>query len=56
MDEPWLTLNDGVMGGVSEGAIEWTDSSMVWTGTLGWKTMVDSHLYGNPGDTATSKI
>ena len=32
MDEPWRTLNDGVMGGVSEGSIEWTDSSMVWTG------------------------
>ena len=32
MDEPWRALNDGVMGGVSEGSIEWTDSSMVWTG------------------------
>ena len=32
MDSPWTPLNDGVMGGLSEGQITLTDSSMRWMG------------------------
>ena len=32
MKEPWRTLNDGVMGGLSEGKVEMHDSTMFWTG------------------------
>ena len=28
----WRPLNDGVMGGLSEGAIEWTESGLHWRG------------------------
>ena len=32
MNEPWRTLNDGVMGGLSEGVLMLDDTSMRWTG------------------------
>lgn len=32
MTDPWRVLNDNVMGGVSEGELAWTDSSVIWTG------------------------
>ena len=32
MDAPWNPLNDGVMGGLSEGQTSFTDSTMLWTG------------------------
>lgn len=32
MNEPWRTLNDGVMGGLSEGELMLYDTSMRWTG------------------------
>ena len=32
MKEPWRTLNDGVMGGLSEGKVEMHDSSITWRG------------------------
>ena len=32
MTEPWRPLNDGVMGGVSEGEVEMHDSSITWQG------------------------
>jgi monofunctional biosynthetic peptidoglycan transglycosylase len=28
----WRTLNDGVMGGLSEGATQWTESGLLWRG------------------------
>lgn len=32
MTEPWRPLNDGVMGGLSEGEVEMQDSSITWQG------------------------
>jgi len=32
MDLPWVPLNDGVMGGMSEGTVTWQDSSFRWKG------------------------
>ncbi len=32
MNTPWLPLNDGVMGGLSEGTVSLNDSSMSWIG------------------------
>ena len=32
MERPWVPLNDGVMGGMSEGAVTWQDSSFRWKG------------------------
>lgn len=32
MASRWSTLNDGVMGGLSEGQTTFTDSTMLWTG------------------------
>ncbi len=32
MSTPWNPLNDGVMGGLSEGQTTFTDSTMLWTG------------------------
>ena len=32
MSEPWRPLNDGVMGGLSEGEVEMHDSSITWRG------------------------
>jgi len=32
MKEPWRPLNDGVMGGLSEGEVEMHDSSITWRG------------------------
>ena len=32
MNEPWRTLNDGVMGGLSESELMLYDTSMRWTG------------------------
>tara|TARA_B100000963_G_scaffold337834_1_gene334158 strand:- start:13 stop:630 length:618 start_codon:yes stop_codon:yes gene_type:complete len=32
MGEPWRTLNDGVMGGLSEGEIVWSDTALQWFG------------------------
>lgn len=32
MAEPWRVLNDNVMGGVSEGELAWTDSTVMWKG------------------------
>lgn len=32
MDRPWVPLNDGVMGGMSEGDVIWQDSSFLWKG------------------------
>ncbi len=32
MVEPWRSINDGVMGGLSEGEIAWKDTVMLWSG------------------------
>ena len=32
MVEPWRAINDGVMGGLSEGEIAWKDTVMLWSG------------------------
>ncbi len=32
MVEPWRSINDGVMGGLSEGEIAWKDTIMLWSG------------------------
>ena len=32
MVEPWRSINDGVMGGLSEGKIAWKDTVMLWSG------------------------